>query len=70
MDVVDKLADIEGLSPDHDRIFMSFNIEHWYNALGPTRTATTSFLPIMNPVASEFAAQHDQFTTQHFTKQK
>ena len=59
---------MEALSSDHDRIFMSFNIEHWYNVLGPTRTATTSFLPITNPVASKLAAEHDQFITQHFSK--
>ncbi len=58
---------MEGLSSDHDRIFMSFNIEHWYHVLGPTRTAATAFLPITNSVALELVALHDQFTTQHMT---
>lgn len=38
---------------------MSFNIEHWYPVLGPTRTATTQFFPITKLVALELVTLHD-----------
>ena len=49
---------------------MSFNIEHWYNVLGPTKTAKTTFLPVAHPVASALAALHDEFKAQNLTKQE
>jgi hypothetical protein len=52
------LADVEGLSEDHDKVFMSYNIEHWYSVLGPTKTAATKFLPISKPVALALVALH------------
>jgi hypothetical protein len=30
---------------------MSFNIEHWYSVLGPTKTSATTFLPLSKSTA-------------------
>lgn len=64
------LADIEALSSDHDRVFMSFNIENWYHILGPTRTAATTCLPVLKSVALSLASLHDESVTRHLTKQE
>jgi hypothetical protein len=64
------LAEVEALSSDHDRIFMSFNIENWYHILGPTRTAATTCLPVLKLVAVSLASLHDASLTQHLTKQE
>jgi hypothetical protein len=67
---INVLADVEGLSSDHDQIFMSFNIEHWYSVLGPTKTAATQFLPITRPAALELVALHDSLKTTPLQRQE
>lgn len=62
-------ADVEGFSSDHDQVFMSFNIERWYPLLGPTRTASTTFLPITAPVASFLVSLHEQFNSGRLRKE-
>lgn len=62
------VADVEGLAPDHDQVFMSFNIEHWYSILGPTRTAATTFLPISKEIAIELVALHNSHQRHPLTK--
>ena len=37
---------------------MSFNIEHWYPVLGPSKTSATTFYPIPRPVAQEIISLH------------
>jgi hypothetical protein len=60
---------VEGLSTDHDQVFMSFNIEHWYPLLGANKTAETTFLPITKPVALALSSLHEAIKTRGLTKQ-
>lgn len=53
------LADVEGLSENHDQVFMSFNIEHWYSVLGPTKTSSTTFLPLSKSTAMALSSLHN-----------
>jgi hypothetical protein len=48
---------------------MSFNIEHWYPLLGPTRTAATTFLPITAAVATCLVSLHEQFEPGHLRRE-
>ena len=60
---------MEGLSSDHDQVFMSFNIEHWYPLLGPTRTAYTTLLPITAAVANCLVSLHEDFKSGHLPQE-
>ena len=62
-------ADVEELSANHDQVFMSFNIEHWYPLLGPMRTAETSLLPIAQPVALELCFLNKMMKTEKWTRE-
>lgn len=42
---------------------MSFNIEHWYPLLGPTRTAETTFIPITASVTGCLISLYEQFNS-------
>src|SRR5579859_6440423 len=46
---------------------MSYNIEHWYSVLGPTKTAATKFLPISKPVALALVALHATMEREGFS---
>jgi hypothetical protein len=59
---------VEELSEDHDQVFMSFNIEHWYPVLGPSKTSATYFHPVTNPVAQKILALHASLVTEARTK--
>jgi hypothetical protein len=48
---------------DHDQVFMSFNIEHWYDVLGPKKTSATTFLPFSKPTAVALSKLHDLHLT-------
>jgi hypothetical protein len=56
-------ADVEALSADHDQVFMSFNIEHWYVVLGPKKTSATTFLPLSKSMAVALSKLHDLHLT-------
>jgi hypothetical protein len=56
-------ADVEALSVDHDQVFMSFNIVHWYDVLGPKKTSATTFLPLSKPTAVALSKLHDLHLT-------
>jgi hypothetical protein len=59
---------VENLSSDHDQIFMSFNIEHWYPVLGPSKTAATVSFPIGKAVALALVALHNELGSHQYTK--
>src|SRR5579859_219059 len=42
---------------------MSFNIEHWYPVLGPSKTSATTFHPILKTVAQEIMSLHTSLVT-------
>lgn len=42
---------------------MSFNIEHWYPVLGPSKTSATTFHPIPRPVAQEILSIHSSLVS-------
>ena len=60
---------MEELSEDHDQVFMSFNIEHWYPVLGPSKTSATYFHPVTKPVAQKILALHASLATEPLTKE-
>jgi hypothetical protein len=47
---------------------MSFNIEHWYHVLGPSRTFATSFLAIDKSTALALTALHALVKAQSLTE--
>lgn len=59
---------MEELSANHDQVFMSFNIEHWYPVLGPSKTSATKFYPITKTVAERILALHVSLTTEYRTR--
>jgi len=63
------LAEVEGLSANHDQVFMSFNIEHWYPLLGPTKTAETNFLPIVKPIALKLSFLNEMMKVRNWTRE-
>lgn len=47
---------------------MSFNIEHWYPLLGPTKTAETKFLPVNKSVALKLSLLNEMRKTKGWTR--
>ena len=62
--------EVERLSANHDQVFMSFNIEHWYPLLGPTKTAQTKFLPIVRPIALKLSFLNKMMKTRNWTRER